>query len=650
MKRFAAVALREIVERRFVLVAAAAAAVVPFLVPLLPGIPGDRGPAARSITALVLACSFGLGGSLLVGASVVGRELAERRLSFHFARPVAAPVIWGGKLAGGLALVLLAEALVLLPASAAGGAFPGLPGISLDTPVLWAILLLAVPFFLLAWVGSVALRSRSPWLVADLVLLVAVPALLYRILLRLARHDHPPEPSWAVGGGAVLVVALLAATLAQVVAGRTDPRRGHGAQSLTVWGILLVATATGAAWAERVVDPGVGRLVHAWVEPMGPGGDWVFVQGAARESGRQSRYLENLATGESRLLPFGGIATVSADGTRAVLVASFFFGPSKEIMLKTIELSGGEPRALFLSDWPSGVALAPDGKRLAVVLGGICTVYELPSLRSLASVKVPTSRWTYEPLFVAPDLVRLHPRRNSRFAPDRSVVVAKAPEDPVVAELHVSRKTLSTVATLPVSALPVRPPSAGIDLGPVYQLLPSPDLTRVLVLGFGSAHGALLVEAATGRVLASVEASGTGHAFGFFLADGRSVLSEPAPEGRRLLVLGPDGARQGAIDLPSGTRYVRFGYEPAQGLLAIGLDTDLSADKRDGYVADLVTGQLRPLQVEIPGRVWGEARSIPAPGSPATRLALEKGTGRLVLYDPETGATTPLTRGRPARK
>ncbi|HYN43724.1 MAG TPA: hypothetical protein VE129_18245, partial [Thermoanaerobaculia bacterium] len=165
MKRFAIVALREITERRFVLLAAGVAAVIPFLVPLLPGVPGDQSDLTRGITALILACSFGLGGSLLVGASVVGRELAERRLSFHFSRPLPSAVVWGGKLAGGVALVLLAELIVFLPASAASGRFPGLPGLpalGLDTGLLWAVLLSAVPLFLLAWLGSVALRSRSP--------------------------------------------------------------------------------------------------------------------------------------------------------------------------------------------------------------------------------------------------------------------------------------------------------------------------------------------------------------------------------------------------------------------------------------------------------------------------------------------------------
>ncbi|MBK9090921.1 MAG: hypothetical protein IPL90_18510, partial [Holophagales bacterium] len=54
MKRFAAVALREIAERRFVLLAAGVAAVIPFLVPLLPGVQGDQVVLTRGITALIL--------------------------------------------------------------------------------------------------------------------------------------------------------------------------------------------------------------------------------------------------------------------------------------------------------------------------------------------------------------------------------------------------------------------------------------------------------------------------------------------------------------------------------------------------------------------------------------------------------------------
>lgn len=652
MRRFAAVALREIAERRFVLVAAAVAAVLPFLVPLLPGVPTDQGPMARSIAALTLSCAFGLGGSLLVGASVVGRELAERRLSFHYSRPLSGPVIWGGKLVGGLALVLLAEAIVFLPSSAASGRFPGLWGGTGDTWVIWAVQLLAVPLFLLAWVGSVALRSRSPWLVVDLVLLVGVPALLFVIGRRLVRYGHLPRPSWALAAAGVLLAALLGATLAQVFAGRTDGRRGHGAQSLTLWITLLLATAAGAAWAERVIDPGVTRFVRAWAFPAGEGGDWVFVEGSAQESGEgRTRYLVNLSTRRTRLLPVTSGAVVSADGSRAAYVTGSPFA-SREITVETIDLKTSEAASLDLSEAPTGIALSADGRRLAVVSQGICNVLELPSLRSLAAARAPSARWACEPRFVSPDVVRLYPRRNRRAA-EGSTEASRVIEDPVAAELHVGTKTVTTLATYPITSIPF--PSRkvpGTDPGPVFHLLPSPDLSRILVLGFGSAHGLRLLDAASGRVLASVDGSEEmGNPIGLFLADGRTVVSEPIAAGRRLAILAPDGTRQGEIALPAGTKYVRIGHEVARGLLAVSLTRDGQAETWDSYLADLASGGVRPLAVQALDRpFWTDSVFVPAPGSPATRLAWDKGSGRLVLFEPATGATKPLTRGKAAGK
>jgi hypothetical protein len=653
MKAFAAVALREVAERRFVLVAAAAAAVVPFLVPLLPGVPGDQAVLTRGIVALVLASAFGLGGSLLVGASVVGRELAERRLSFHFSRPIPAAVVWGGKLVGGLALVLLAELIVFLPASAASGAFPGLPGMSLDGVVLWAILLCAVPFFLLAWVGSVALRSRSPWLVVDLVLVVAAPQLLFVIGRRLMRYGHGPEPSWAFVSVGVLLMALLAATLAQVVAGRTDARRGHGAQSLALWGVLLAALAAGSLWAERTIDPGVARLVRASAEPAGAGGEWVFVEGSARkDGGGSSFYLLNLRTGRSVLLPAGWMATASADGSRAVGVHGIDL-LEKKVVLDAIDLKSGENVSLDLPDWPQGIDLTADGRRLAVVSGGICRVVELPSFRLLASARVPSSAWAYEPHFASPDSVRLHPRRNWRRAPDGSALPANAVDDPEAAELNVGAKSVTTLARYPVSSIPIPPrKSEGAEPRPVYILLPSPDFSRVLALGLGAARGARLLDASTGRVLASIDGSDeAGRPLGTFLADGRVVVAEPVPEGCRLVLLSPDGSRLSEIALPAGTARVRFGFEPARGLLGVALARDSRSDEWEWSLVDLESGRIRPLGARgVPREWWSDTQSVPPPGSPATRLAWEKATGRLVLYDPATGAQTPITRGRPAGK
>ena len=654
MTRFAAVALREIAERRFVLLAAGVASVIPFLVPLLPGVPGDQAGLTRGLTALILACSFGLGGSLLVGASVVGRELAERRLSFHFSHPLAGPVVWGGKLAGGLALVLLAELIVFLPASAASGSLPGLPGLTLEAPSLWAILLLAVPFFLVAWVGSVALRSRSPWLIADLVLLVALPAVLFVVGRRLLRFGGRFDPVTVVSAAVgALVAALLLATFAQVVVGRTDARRGHGAQSLVLWGILLTATAAGTLWAERTIDPGVGRLVRAWAQPSGSNGDWAFIQGSARKDGAgNTAYLLNLSTGRSILLPLGWTSTVSADGSRAAYVHVSALSKKDRVELEAIELDTGESVTLDLPEWPDGVDLAADGRRLAVVSRGMCSVVELPSLRLLASARVPSSAWTYVPRFVSPVTVRLHPIRSWRRGGDGKSPATRAVEDPDAAELHVTKKSVTTLARYPIAsiAIPARK-EQGLDPGPHFSLVPSRDLSRVLVVGAGTAHTVRLLEASSGRVLASVDGSEElGRPTGIFLADGRVVVSEPIPDGRRLILLSPDGTRLSEVTLPANTSSVGFGPEPGEGLLTVALASGKRTELKDWYLVDLRTGSLRPLADKVPPyRYWFDGLSFPPPGSPVTRLALDADR-RVVLYDPATSAQTPLTRGWPAGK
>ena len=655
MRRFAAVALREIVERRSVLVAAAVASVIPLLMSLLPSVTSDQAIAARSMGALSLAFTFGIGGSLLVGASVVGRELAEKRLSFHFARPLSAPVVWGGKLVGGLALVLLAEAIVVLPTSVVIGGLPSFGDSVTDPEMVRGLLLVPVPLFLLAWVCSVALRSRSPWLIFDLTFLVALPALLFVLLRRFVRYGLSASERDLYFVLGFVLVALLAATLAQVVGGRTDPRRSHGAQSLTLWGLALAATTVGAIAGERAIDPGVSRLVEAWVEPAGESGTWISIQGSIRPDGpRGSTYLADLTTGRTILQASSTRQIVSADGSRAAWVSVDHFRRTKpEIAIETLDLRAGDTTSMDVSEWPDSMALSPDGRQLAFVTRGLCTVLELPSLRNLASARVASDpRWIYGARFLSPQKVRLYPvvlsHRRSGAGSPREV------PDPEVAELDLSTKSIRTLARFPISAIPFRSvkPQQGLPLEPHFRFVPSPDQSRMLVIAYGAARSVRLLEATTGRVLAAMDGpEGGGSAAAAFVADGRAVAADWIEGRRRLVVLSPEGKRLTEIPLPEGRPRVRFGYEPAPGLLAVGTSRETPVDDWAWSLVEIDTGRLRPLGIlPLHQAWWFDAQVIPPPGSPASRLAREKGTGRLVLFDPATGETKPLTRGRPAGK
>ncbi|HEX3581241.1 MAG TPA: hypothetical protein VH087_05740, partial [Thermoanaerobaculia bacterium] len=107
-----AIARREIEERAFVFVAAIAIALVSPIALLTPyGSLGDR-KSVVVILAFVLAVAFTWGLALILGATVVGRELSERRLSFYFTRPVSGSAIWFGKLIAAIALLIASFAIV----------------------------------------------------------------------------------------------------------------------------------------------------------------------------------------------------------------------------------------------------------------------------------------------------------------------------------------------------------------------------------------------------------------------------------------------------------------------------------------------------------------------------------------------------------
>ena len=160
---------------------------------------------------------------------------------------------------------------------------------------------------------SVMFRSRSGWLLLDLagllvVVLVGASAgktlyddfalwdLIYALLLL----------------ACLAVLAFWAASAAQVTVGRTDARRGHRAQSMLLWGTLLVAVVTFDLYAYWVVHAGPGDLVYPEAMPA-PRGSWLLVGGTARNRGDfMPSFLLDAATG--KYLRMGGAAPYRGSG------------------------------------------------------------------------------------------------------------------------------------------------------------------------------------------------------------------------------------------------------------------------------------------------------------------------------------------------
>ncbi len=557
MKGFVAVFEREIVERRLLLVAALVLGLVPLLAPLLPGMPPARPAELRSGTALGIALVLTLALALLLGGSVIARDLAERRLGFYFARPLTGAAIWAGKMAAAAALTVGAGLLVLLPATLVGGppdpsgywgstssgVFRG--GFSLV--VIWVgILLLTLTA---THAVSVMVRSRSPWLLLDLVALGVTSSVSGLCLLTLARKGAGLPVYWErivsgpFGGGSTTVllyvqlsislVALLSLTVAgaaQVVRGRTDLRRGHRVLSIVLWSALLPASLLTAGYTRWFLAASLEDLVKVGTVVGAPAGPWMAVKGeAAHRGGYLPGFLYDAGSGRPVHVDFGlaylnasPLVLFSADGGRAAwLETSDMRSPlQSDFELRTLDLHhpGASPlrSQVVLNGGVRAFALSPDGRRVAAVHGDRLTVYEISSGRLLAAVRRDRNEYheDWRLVFAGPDRVRLY-GLDFTFAPQRER----------------SRLLLLRILDLDLTTGKATAIRTEDQLDGLSTWVVSPSADRALLRG---QHTLQLRDGATGHLISEL---GREEARASFLPDGRIAMLTRGVEGSELRIL-----------------------------------------------------------------------------------------------------------------
>lgn len=197
----------------------------------------------------------------LFGATMVGRDLEERRFGFLLNQPLQTGEIFAGKVAAGVGMAVLSAGLLCLPPILLGGVWRQLP-LKEVIRILGLWLAGGIVLLLLFHAVSIQVRSRSPWLALDLAAW-AVFAWGTRLLsLRLigAGAFEAMLHLWLV----LLVVVTLGLALAgylQVAEGRVDLKQGHR------WVSVTLATGLGLALL-------IGWVRVAWVlkhRPAGPG-------------------------------------------------------------------------------------------------------------------------------------------------------------------------------------------------------------------------------------------------------------------------------------------------------------------------------------------------------------------------------------------
>lgn len=634
MKGFLAVLRRELAERWLLALAAFLLGLVPLLAPLLPLGTHRQGPDLRAGTALALALIVSFLLALVLGSTVLARDLAERRLSFYFSRPLPAWAIWAGKLGGAALLSLGSGLLVLLPSLLLGDRLdPGglwEPGLAWGSRMglnvaLWAGSVLVL--LLTANALGVMIRSRSPWLLLDLAGAAAAVALAWVIGARLLFAGALGALiQGQLGLLAGLLLSLLAASAVQVIRARTDLRSGHRLLSLTLWPLLGVCLAALWGYSQWVLSAGPEDLVRVESVQPAPAGEWIALQGVARgRAGFEPVFLLDTSSGRFFRIqtvygPWGGVM-FSGDGRRAAWLAP----DGRRLYPLTahrldLDRPGARPvptPATFSGNVPASSVLSRDGRHLASIHDGRVVVEDLESGRLLLSERLPEGEsWGREWLrFLDNGLLRFHGLRQvgSGLEGGREILLAEF-------DLAAGRAVRSL--RIPVDKGRF---FSGISPDGRHVLLERRDLEPTLAELW-------ILDVLSGEESPPIVLRGM-HGTATFLRDGRLLASVRTGGRVELRILDVRGTELRRFDLP-GT-HLRPGGQPDPGHLVVATAPARSGSQLtswQSFLLDLERGTAHPIGDRLVPAGW---LALP-PGSLGSQLFLRE-SGGLVRIDPFTG-------------
>ncbi|HYG61760.1 MAG TPA: hypothetical protein VEL74_04210 [Thermoanaerobaculia bacterium] len=624
MRALTAIFQRELMERRLLLGAALLLGLVPLLVPVLPRLGSGTLSELRGGLALALAATFGGVVALILGGSVIARDLAERRISFYFSRPLPGWTIWAGKLAAGAVLALGGVALILLPVLLMGDSLSLNGNWGLDASQGAEILTVygLLVLLLAGHASGVMLRSRSPWLILDLVallvggwLLLDAPRLLRVVGAYKAANLLLNVILW------MIPLALLVAAAVQVASGRTDLRRSHRLLSLTLWGLLLPLAfgAQGVAQWVTAVTPRHLEEIEAVIPA--PAGDWVYMQGEAVHRGDYTpAFLLNASNGEYvqvppyRATPWNLRMSFSADGRRAAWTHWIPGGP---VRIDTVDLTRPEAGMVqspitfyrYIEDF----ALSPDGGRLATMSQGRLQVDEFPSGKMLASVRLPWEKVESARLHFGEDVIRLQALRIEN-APSR-VPTRYRDHTLYIYEYDLRSKELAKTGEL------------SFNFNSLAWDLANHDDPSRLVLRNRETSSIQIHDARTGELRLALPVPPQSLVHSALLTGDRLALAVQRRGANQLLVLAGDGTPLRRMRFRGP---IHLGGQPTPETLVIAS----GSPERPGvsWLLDLGSGQVK----RIGDGLMPLIRVGLQPGSTGARLFAAKG-GRLVWIDPLSG-------------
>lgn len=616
MKGLLAVARREVIEKRFVFVAAAAAALVPFAAPIA-RLKGVQAREAQDLLALILAATFAAVLAVALGFSILSKDQADRRIGFFFSRPLSSFGIWSGKLAGAFFIAFVSAAIVSAPALlAARGkvALPDLPG-----GAFWLFAAGIVALLLVSHALGVIVRSGSAWIVFDFAAFL-FSTLVFLVSSRRLAAVFGMEVIFR--GRLILLVLAIAGLLLggflSVSRGRADIRAAHRALSLSLWTILgtgAVALAVYTAWVLAASPRSLREVSYAWPAPAG---NWAIVQGPAR--GFSPAFLIETSSGRyERVGADWRLPVLSADGGHA---AWFEFGDgSADVVTLDLKDPSSKPirSRITVTSIPALALLSAGGRRLATVSNGLLSVFDLSTGTSPGSARIAEARGQFNGFFLDDDRLRLFSTSTFDRLPGGMHLQ--------ILEFDVSTRKLSKTGSVDE-----------LDWGAW-----SVDAGGDRLLARSAKEGITLRDGRSGALLAPLRPDARpASRGGRFLSDGRIALGIADDRGARVEIFSSEGKPQKSLSIPAAGRII-LGGEAAPGVLIVAAGGDSSERaSRTIYVADLSSGEVRRVgdrlfpTVFMAGFFSRQPNYMPAPGSEATKLFY--GPGRsLVRLDPTTG-------------
>jgi hypothetical protein len=627
-----------------VLLAAAAASLLPFVAPLFQASPGATARESRDSIAFLVASLAAIALAPALGWTVLAREISNRRLGFFFSRPLSSVAIWSGKLVGTFFVVLAGVGIILAPTFLADGG--ALPQSDPRLPSLPVVLFAAFVALVLCHALSVALRSRSMLLLLDFGLGIVVCSLF----------SLTPAVfvfNWALGAyfkglalfGVALLLGLVAAGLASVAWGRTDIRGAHRALSATFWSVAGLSIGLFWLYSIWILSARPTDITAVTEAAAAPRGGWLTVSGTTW--GRfdyAPTFLWNPSSNDFiRTGPKWGAPTFSRDGNRAAWFRWHnTWRPNRlTLELVTVDLGRPEPKPVPTgiafrlenpdsSDVPSSSLFSPSGNRIAELHNAILSVYDIGSGKTLASTRVSGVNSTRF-FFVTDDLLRIYARED--LGNPGEVGASEAGAVLNIYEFDIRNKKLERTGR----TQPLRRP---------FPLLVDTSGDRLLIREGAAAKILSLHDARTGEAVQELGvAESPDGVRADFLSDGRIVVAEVRSGIARLRLCSPDGQEIRVTELGPG-RQIFFGGEAAPGQLFVGVGPDAGGARHNMnaaiFLVRLATGESHRVGQELyptvsfPRFLSVDPTFQAPPGSPATRLFYGP-HGSLITLDPLTG-------------